>query len=397
MRLLFAHDHRFQRGFGGELYTLGSFPASVWQRYLDHFEQLHVIARDGGSAGGDCRLARADHDGVTFEFLPSLASPQQLMVRSREIDERMGAAVRAADAVVARLPSEIGLLALRHARRLGKPYAVEVVGCAWDGYLNLGGLEARLYAPIAFIRNRRAIARAPLALYVTSSWLQNRYPTDGDWSSASNVYLVPMGAAQGDARELRLDALARGERPILGTIASLWVKSKGVQTALAALSELRSSGVELVYRVLGSGPVEPWRRLAERFGVRDLVQFDGTRSAGDDVRRWLDGIDIYLQPSFQEGLPRATIEAMSRGAACIGSSCGGIPELLPPERLHRPGDVSGLARRIRALAENPSAIAAASRADLQKSREFDPDELEARRREFYARLRAEADRKAAST
>ena len=397
MRLLFAHDHRFQRGPAGDLYTLGSFPASVWERYLEHFENLHVIARDGGAVSNDSRLARADREGVTFEFLPSLASPLQLMFPSREVDERMTAAVRAADAVVARVPSEIGLLALRHARRLGKPYAVEVVGCAWDGYLNLGGSAARLYAPLGFLRMRRAIAKAPLALYVTSAWLQNRYPTNGDWSSASNVYLVPMRAEEGDAREARLEALARGQRPVLGTVASLWVKSKGVQTALAALSQLRSSGLELTYRVLGSGPVEPWRRLAESLGVGDLVRFEGTRKAGEGVCRWLDGIDIYLQPSFQEGLPRGTIEAMSRGAACIGSSCGGIQELLPEDRMHRPGDVAGLASRIRALAEDPAAIAAASRADLQKSREFDPDELQARRREFYARLRAEADRGAASS
>lgn len=397
MRLLFAHDHRFHRGPAGEVYTLGSFPERVWNRYLEHFGEVQVMARSGGALPPGANLARADRPGVTFDFLPSLATLRQLLSPTEEVSRRMKAAVGAADAVVARLPSEIGFLAVRYARQLGKPYAIEVVGCAWDSYWNNGDPSARLYAPLSFLRMRRATARAPLALYVTSSWLQGRYPTRGEWASASNVYLLPTDAAQQARREARLAALERGDRPVLGTVASLQVKSKGVQTALRALARLRASGVDLRYRVLGPGSIAPWQRLAEKLGISDLVHFDGTRSAGDEVCRWLDDIDIHLQPSFQEGLPRATIEAMSRGAACIGSTAGGIPELLPAERVHRPGDVAALAERIRRLATDPATVAEASRADRETARQFDPDTLQSRRTEFYARLRANAERRSSAS
>ncbi len=391
MRLLFAHDHRFLRGHAGELYSTGCLPASAWGRYLEHFDQLHVIARDEGVIADGVELGRADSPGVSFEFLPNLSSARQLLFRSRDIDRQMEQAVREADAVVARLPSEIGFLAVRHAQRQSKPYAVEVVACAWDALSNFGGLSARLYAPLAFVRTRRAVAEAPLALYVTSSWLQNRYPTKGHAGSASNVELEPVGEAALDKRRARLDAIANGKRPVLGTVASLRTRAKGVQTAIAALSNLRRAGIDLDYHLLGAGPVEPWRALAEKAGVADLVHFDGTRSAGDGVAEWLDGIDIYLQPSFQEGLPRATIEAMSRGAACIGSTCGGIPELLPKDRLHEPGDVGGLTDCIRRLASDPQAIAGASRTDFETARQFDLEQLSVRRRDFFAKLRALAE------
>lgn len=394
MRLLFAHDHRFQRGPNGELYTLGSFPASFWDRYLDHFDEVSVVARDGGEAPVGTRLSRADRSAVTFEFLPNLSGLRQLVFGSSEADDRMNSAVRASDVVVARLPSEMGLLALRHARRLGKPYAVEVVGCAWDVCLHHGALSAAVYAPLAFLRNRRAIAKAPFALYVTSSWLQRRYPTQGHWQSASNVCSVPMSPVECERRDVRLKALTQGQRPVLGTIASLHIKSKGIQTALGAVSRLRNSGLDLSYRILGPGPTEPWLRLAHKLGIPDLVHFDGTRAAGADVRAWLDAIDIHLQPSFQEGLPRATLEAMSRGAACTGSTCGGIPEILPPERLHRPGDVATLAELIRRLASDPSTLAAASLADRETALQFTPEILDVRRRELFARLRAEAELRA---
>lgn len=396
MRLLFAHDHRFHVGAGGELYTLGSFPSAFWSRYLEHFEEVHVIARNGGALEAGAKLSRAEHPGVTFEFIPSLSSFRQLLFRSSGTTSQMRAAVEAADAVVARLPSEVGLLAVTVARALGKPYAIEVVGCAWDACFNHGALSGRFYAPVAFARMRKAISNAPLALYVTSSWLQYRYPTKGQRGSASNVTLETMSAKQESNREARLGALQAGQPPVLGTVASLWVKSKGIQTAMKALSRLRNSGLDLDYRILGSGPVKPWKQLAHSLGIGDLVHFDGTRSAGKEVASWLDQIDIHLQPSFQEGLPRATIEAMSRGAACAGSTCGGIPELLPLERLHKPGDVAALAEAIRRLATDPDATAAASRSDRETSRQFDPDVLKARRRDFYARLKDMARRKPAS-
>ena len=396
MRLLFAHDHRFHRGPSGEMYTTGCLPASTWSRYLEHFDEVHVIARDEGLASDVARLGRADFPSVSFEFLPSLSSLRGLLFRSREMEKQMRSAIQSADAVVARLPSEIGLLAARHAQELGKPYAIEVVGCAWDGVFNYGTLAGRLYAPIAYWRARQAIRKAPMALYVPSRWLQSRYPTRGYGAAVSDVVLVPLSPQQEAKRERRLSALARGEKPILGTIASLRMRSKGIQTALEALSMLRKSGLDFHYRLLGAGPVEPWTDAAERLGIADLVHFDGTRSAGRGVSEWLDGIDIYLQPSFQEGLPRSTIEAMSRGCACIGSTCGGLPELLPPDRLHRPGDAAGLAGRIRALATDPGAVSEASRRDLDHAKDFDPALLKTRQSNFFARLRAWAADKRSS-
>ena len=204
--------------------------------------------------------------------------------------------------------------------------------------------------------------------------------------------IAPISAPDLAARHARLGRIAGGEPPVLGTVASLRIRSKGIQTALAALEALRRGGIVLRYRVLGGGDTGPWVALAQRHGVGDLVIFDGIRPAGAGVAHWLDSIDVHLQPSFQEGLPRATVEAMSRGAACIGSTCGGIPELLPPERLHEPGDVAGLAQRIRALACDPAALAEASRRDLESARDFQPDRLAAIRSQFLAELRAAAER-----
>lgn len=390
MRLLFVYDHRFYRDDSGAVYTAGSLPTAVWDRYLEHFSSVHVIGRDGGLLPHGANFARSARPGVTFELVPGL-SYGQLILGPKRLRRLVRANIEASDAVLVRLPSELGFMAAAECRKIGKPYAVEVVGCAWDGMRNHGSLAGRIYAPLFFLRTRRALRKAPRALYVTTKWLQQRYPTGGRAYGASDVEIAPMSSPELQSREARLLAVAGGELPELGTVASLRIRSKGIQTALAALEILRKKGLDLRYRVLGPGDSAPWIALAEQHGVADLVSFDGVRPAGEGVRGWLDTIDIHLQPSFQEGLPRATVEAMSRGAACIGSTCGGIPELLPPDRLHEPGDVTALAQRIEHLATDPAALAAASRRDLEESRAFEPRRLATIRSEFLADLRIAAE------
>jgi glycosyltransferase involved in cell wall biosynthesis len=387
MRLLFVHDHRFYRDDSGAVFTSGSLPAEIWDRYLAHFDSVHVVGRDGGRLPADAKYALSSRPGVTFDLVGNVTYGQ-LILGSRSLRDRIRSDVDACDAAVLRLPSELGFMAAAQCRKAGKPYAVEMVGCAWDAMRNHGSWSAWLYAPVFYLRTRRALRQSPLTLYVTSRWLQQRYPTRGKAYSASDVEIEPMSKQQLQSRQGRIGQVANGQPPELGTVASLRIRSKGIQTALAALEALRKEGLELRYRVLGPGDSSPWMALADQHGVADLVWFDGVRPAGEGVREWLDAIDIHLQPSFQEGLPRATVEAMSRGAACIGSTCGGIPELLPPERLHDPGDVAGLAQRIRALATNPDMLARASARDLETSSAFQPQRLAAIRSEFLADLRA---------
>jgi glycosyltransferase involved in cell wall biosynthesis len=393
MRLLFVHDHRFYRDDSGAVYTAGSLPTDVWDRYLAHFDSVRVIGRDGGLLPAGASFARTSRPRVTFDLIP-VQGYGQLILGPKHIRQQIRANVEACDAAIVRLPSELGFMTAAECRKIGKPYAVEVVGCAWDGMRNHGSWFGRIYAPLFYQRTRRALRKAPLALYVTAKWLQQRYPAGGKSYGASDVEIAPMSSEELQARQARLARIADGGLPELGTVASLRIRSKGIQTALAALEILRKNGLDLRYRVLGPGDAAPWIALAEQHGVADLVSFEGVRPAGEGVRRWLDGIDIHLQPSFQEGLPRATVEAMSRGAACIGSTCGGIPELLPSERLHDPGDVSALARRIESLATDAAALAEASRHDLQTSRLFEPQRLATIRSEFLAELRSAAERAA---
>jgi glycosyltransferase involved in cell wall biosynthesis len=59
---------------------------------------------------------------------------------------------------------------------------------------------------------------------------------------------------------------------------------------------------------------------------------------------------LAIVPSrYEEILPLAALEAMAAGLPVVASRAGGLAETVPLEGQFPPGDVAGLAARIRAL------------------------------------------------
>jgi len=82
---------------------------------------------------------------------------------------------------------------------------------------------------------------------------------------------------------------------------------------------------------------------------------------------------------------------MARGLPCIGSMVGGIPELLAPEDLVKPGDAKGLANRIREVVRDPSRLARMSARNLAKAHEYRREILHERRVAFYHGVKEKTD------
>jgi len=80
-------------------------------------------------------------------------------------------------------------------------------------------------------------------------------------------------------------------------------------------------------------------------------------------------------------------EAMARGLPCIGSTVGGIPELLQPEDLVPPGDAEALGTKIREVLDNCERLTRMSMRNLEVARQYREDLLEAKRLGFYEELR----------
>jgi glycosyltransferase involved in cell wall biosynthesis len=383
---VFVHDHYFYVD-GDTVLSEVAFTMDHWQRYLEHVESVAVVGRDGGRLSREraARAKPAGGTGVQFHLLPGVSGLRGLARRSKVTSELDGILSKA-DVVVVRLPSELGLLAARVAERRRMPCVVELVGCPWDALIWHGSVTARGYAPILFYRTRRAVARADHVLYVTKRFLQSRYPSQAAHQVAASNVDISVDARVVRIRRSRI-ASSRSGRPLrLGFLGSLAVRYKGLHVLLRALARVRSQHGRgaVVLEVAGSGDPELWRIRAKALGVEHSVRFIGVLPGGERVLAWLDSIDVLVHPSLTEGLPRAVVEGMSRALPVLGSTAGGIPELLPDQCLHRPGDWRTLAGQIGRLSRDPKLRLDLGLANLDRARAYDREQLTARRREFYA-------------
>jgi glycosyltransferase involved in cell wall biosynthesis len=388
MAVLFAHDHRFHRT-PSTVYSSGKFPYRVWSRYLEVFGGVDVVARVTDDTEAHCAgMTPSSGPDVTFRTAPSLSSPVSQFTRRAEAERILEEALAPCEALIARLPSEIGTVAVSVAERMGKPWCAEVVACTWDSFWNHGEPLARVYAPYVTARTRNVIRRAPFAYYVTDEFLQRRYPCSGHSVGCANVEIAGQDEA---ALARRLAARGSASAPLrVGLIGSLFVNYKGIDTALRALALARNSFPPFSFHLLGEGDPTNWQRMANDLGIGAQTHFEGTLPSGEAVLEWLDRIDLYLQPSRQEGLCRALIEAMSRGCPALASTAGGNPELLEPECLHRPGDFRSLAARLVKAGGYPAWRAAQSQRNFSAAARYTRPVLSKTRSSFWQEFAAYA-------
>ncbi len=383
MKALFVHSNIFLIT-NNLVYTDSCFSYSIWTRYLKHFNTIDVVGRCVKiNQEQILNLQLSSGEGVKFTWTPELNQFSTFIQNTKQARHILREKMAQVDAVIIRL-SEIGWIAAEEAERMGKPWAVEVVGDTWDALWNYGTLKGKIAAPFAMMRARKWIAKAPYAIYVTNHTLQDKYPCSGVTAGVSNVEIQSVDNAILENRRGRISA---SKTPFkIGLIGSLKTKYKGVHTAIKALSLIRDHLSDCEFHVLGAGDSRPYRALAEKLSLGKQVFFDGQRPSGQPVMQWLDDVDLYIQPSFQEGLPRALAEAISRGCPALGSTAGGIPELLDAECLHRPGDAKQLAELLtKAIRDRVWRMEQAER-NFETAKDYHADVLNKRRDQFWAQF-----------
>jgi glycosyltransferase involved in cell wall biosynthesis len=234
-------------------------------------------------------------------------------------------------------------------------------------------------APISFLEMRRGMKKAQNAIYVTQKFLQHRYPTNGRAVGISDVIIQPTGQDTLSDRLEKINALSLDSEIKFVTTAAVNVRYKAQDDVIKAIDALRNE-YNIHYYLIGAGDPAYLKSVATKYKVLDRVHFVGPL-AHDAVFDYLKNMDVYIQPSKQEGLPRAVVEAMSLAMPALGSSIAGIPELLSDEFLFKKGCVSQIADRIRFLL-NKDVLKSAAIANYNKSKEYTPEVLSQRRYEF---------------
>ncbi len=387
MRVVVTVDHRFYRTPDQQIWTQTSYAYPFWQRYLDVFDSVQVAARVRNVAESPLGWTRADGTGVRFSVIPYFVGPQQYLLQAHQVRQVARQIVQPDDAVILRGGSGFVTAIEQQLVRTQHPFALEVIGDPHDVFAP--GANQHPLRPFFRWHLTRQLKhrcdRATAALYVTQSALQARYPCPQYMAGSSDVEL-PEAAIAAQSRTWDYTDLQRPIQLIfVGTLEALY---KAPDVLIHAIAIARQSGLNLKLTLIGAGRHRPdLENQVQRLGLESHVLFLGQLTAGTDVRDALDQADIFVLPSYQEGLPRAMVEAMSRGLPCIGSSVGGVPELIPAADRVVPGDAIALAEKIREVVTQPSRMSAMSARNLAKAQMFRDHVLQDQRQAFYRQVR----------
>lgn len=353
-------------------------------RYLSMFDSMIVSTRvvSSARAKGDV-FGYKIVNGPSVEVIPIRTYrdiPDAIRNRKKIIGE-LEEVIAKSDKVIIRMPSVLGMFATQICNKLKKDYLIELVACPWDGYINHTNPIGKLLAPIMYFKTKGVVSNAPNVLYVTNDFLQRRYPTNGKSCGCSDVVLNEINDLDLQSRLNKINPLDFDKKIILGTVANVGMKYKGHRYVFEAIHELKKLGKNFEYRLIGNGDQARLRALVKKLGIEQEVIFLGSLPH-KEVFEELKAIDVYIQPSLQEGLPRAVVEAMSLACPVIGSNVGGIPELISQDMLFKKKNSNQLANIIENLTKEKLIIEAMN--NFGKAKEFEDKKLKKIRSTFYS-------------
>lgn len=237
-----------------------------------------------------------------------------------------------------------GLAAVEYGRRTGRPVVITVHG---HDIKILPRANARWRNLVL-----QALKGAEIVIAVSPD-MGTRVEQLG--ITADKIRIIPNGV------DCHLFKAGSTRRPGCGGWRLLYVgrfdPAKGIGVLLEAVWHVRKKRRDIQLMLIGgnaaTGTGKVFRIQAEKLGLGDCVQFID-EIPWTEVPDHLNAADIFVLPSFSEGLPLVLLEAMACGLPVVATRCGGPSELVVEEtgRLVEVGDVKGLAEAMEEVIQN---------------------------------------------
>lgn len=161
---------------------------------------------------------------------------------------------------------------------------------------------------------------------------------------------------------------------------------------LRAFSAVQGKMPRAYLVLVGDGPEEGRiRELSHTLGLNDKVIFLGRLEPGE-IPKVLKAFDVFVHPTFREGMPAAVLEAMAAGLPVIATEAEGITDIFDTPRkfgrLLSCGDQEALAESLLAFYRLPPAKlkALGQEARRRLEEEFTHEKMVKRNVELYLEL-----------
>jgi glycosyltransferase involved in cell wall biosynthesis len=242
-------------------------------------------------------------------------------------------------------PINGGLVAIPLAKMRGRFILANVESSFWRASPGRSW-RRRLQGPMTEVLVRTCLRLANVRLFTSKAYLEELMP-----AGAVRAYVTPATwlddewiLSEGEARQVWAGKCG----PVRMLFAGRLVQEKGIFVLLSAIKAAAEVGTDVEFSIhpIGDGGLRDEcfaaaRSLAGRASVTVLDQVP----FGEPFLGLLRGFDAVLLPSLSDEQPRIAYEALSQAVPVIGSSTGGIREVVESGvngRLSPPNNVDGL-------------------------------------------------------
>lgn len=155
-------------------------------------------------------------------------------------------------------------------------------------------------------------------------------------------------------------------------------KRKGGFDLLQAIADNKEYFKDKLILRMGGNEVDgDIKAFIKEHGLESFVSYEGW-IAGQKKIDCLNWEDVYILPSYNEGLPIAILEAMAYSHPVISTPVGGIPEVIETGKngmLVQPGDTKAIADAIKYYIENHDAIGEHGKNAYEVVQDFFPEKV----------------------
>jgi len=167
-------------------------------------------------------------------------------------------------------------------------------------------------------------------------------------------------------------------------------KEKGVFELLESCKSLSTKGIDYHLILAGDGDLDFFEDKCKQLCIDENVTITGWVQ-GEEKNRYLVSSDIFVLPSYFEGLPIGVLEAMINNVVVVASSVGGIPDVIVDKKhglLVEPMKVEPLASALESLLIDEPLKEELRKDALDRAlRYFDTNKIIAKLNDYYFQLK----------
>lgn len=373
--------------YQGKYYARTQEKFDFYQRYLRVFDKLRLVTRCVYEETlGKSRVALEDKR-IDYIPIPFFSGPIQYAKKYCKIERIICNITTGCDAAILRLPSTIAQRVCKKVMASGIPYATELVFDANDAMNSATNPLERFLWKIINRQMLEACEHADGVSCVTEHYMQSHYSSKKPSAFYEHYSSLALDKSFfSNARQSPTDK----DLTIAHVCTQVQYKGrKGYNEVIKAVRLLKERGVNVTVNFAGPDYHDGIRKLNEMaaaLGIDERVHFIGGVNR-EQLSEYLEKSDIFVMPTWAEGLPRVIIEAMAKGLPCITTPVSGNPELVDAHFLVAYQDVETLADRIEELCKDTRLYEQTSQINFERSKKYEASILQARRDEFYNKLK----------